>query len=101
MPTTGVHPRHMNAPSVPTEVVDAGSAGARITVGGKFFEMGAKKWPVRGVTYGPFAPMADGSEYHTPALVRQDFAAMSAAGFNAVRLYTVPPLWLLDAAGEA
>jgi GT2 family glycosyltransferase len=30
--------------------------------------------------------------------VRDDFAAIRAAGFNAVRLYTVPPEWLLDEA---
>jgi GT2 family glycosyltransferase len=30
--------------------------------------------------------------------VSADFAAMSAAGFNAVRVYSVPPAWLLDEA---
>src|SRR6185369_13139947 len=30
--------------------------------------------------------------------VSADFAAMAAAGFNAVRVYTVPPEWLLDEA---
>ena len=32
--------------------------------------------------------------------VAGDFAAMAAAGFNAVRTYTVPPRWLLDVAAD-
>jgi O-antigen biosynthesis protein len=32
--------------------------------------------------------------------VREDFAAMAAAGINAVRTYVPPPAWLLDAALE-
>src|SRR5207244_12566723 len=52
---------------------------------------------VRGVTYGPFRPGQDGVPYD-PAATERDFAEMAAAGFNAVRLYTPPPRWLLDAA---
>ena len=75
-------------------------AGARPSVAGKFLTLGGEKLYLRGVTYGPFRPEADGSEYHSRELVERDFAAMRASGINAIRLYTVPPLWLLDAAAR-
>jgi O-antigen biosynthesis protein len=89
--------------AVPLEVhreVSGASAMVRPVVQGKFLFTGAEKFFIRGVTYGPFKPGADGCEYHDRAAVERDFAAMSAAGLNAVRTYTVPPLWLLDVAAE-
>jgi GT2 family glycosyltransferase len=71
-----------------------------VTVAGKFLIAGGQKLYARGVTYGPFRPGADGCRYHTPEVVGRDFAAMAANGINAVRTYTVPPRWLLDAAQE-
>lgn len=65
---------------------------------GKFLFVGDEKLFVRGVTYGPFRPDPDGSEYHQPVDVDRDFALMAANGINAVRTYTVPPRWLLDCA---
>ncbi len=58
---------------------------------------------LRGDTYGPFRPEAEGSqyhdsEYHDPEAVDRDFAGMARAGINTVRVYTVPPRWLLDLA---
>ena len=70
----------------------------KVEVGGKFLTAGGKPFFLRGVTYGPFAPQPDGSEYKTPAVVDRDFARMAAGGFNTVRTYTVPPTWLLDIA---
>ena len=61
--------------------------------------MGDRKLYVRGATYGTFRS-ADGSDYPAPATVERDFAAMAAAGFNAIRTYTPPPCWLLDAAQD-
>lgn len=72
----------------------------RCRVRGKFLYLGEEKFYVRGVTYGPFRPEPDGCEYHTPDVVRRDFAAMAAQGINTVRVYTVPPRWLLDIAQE-
>ena len=69
----------------------------RPRVAGKFLTVGDEKLYVRGVTYGTFAPGADGSDYD-PAQTERDFAQMAAQGINAVRVYTVPPRWLLDAA---
>jgi len=52
------------------------------------------------VTYGTFRPRADGSEVPEPDAVERDFAGMAAHGFNTVRVYTVPPRWLLDTAAR-
>ncbi len=60
--------------------------------------VGDHKLYLRGTTYGTFRPRADGSEVPEPDVVERDFAGMAAHGFNAVRVYTVPPRWLLDAA---
>ena len=68
------------------------------SVRGKFLFAGDEKFYVRGVTYGTFGPRADGSEVPEPEVVERDFALMAANGINAVRIYTVPPRWLLDAA---
>lgn len=71
----------------------------RPEVHGKFFRVGERKRYLRGVTYGPFAPGGDGSPYDRQR-TRDDFAQMAQAGINAVRLYTPPPVWLLDSAAE-
>lgn len=71
----------------------------RPEVGGKFFTDGREKLYLRGVTYGPFVSGPDGHPYD-PARTRADFGQMTRAGVNAVRLYTPPPAWLLDAAAE-
>lgn len=73
-------------------------AGVRPHVRGKFIFVGDEKFYVRGVTYGTFRPREDGHEYPDPAVVERDFAMMAANGLNAVRTYTVPPYWLLNAA---
>ena len=73
-----------------------------IRVDGKFFRAGsdpdAPKHFVKGVTYGPFKPGEDGTQFPEPAMVERDFALMRTAGINTVRVFTVPPLRLLDAA---
>jgi GT2 family glycosyltransferase len=79
-------------------VRDAADAGARPVVRGKFLFAGEAKLVVRGVTYGTFRPDAEGDEFPGREVVERDFAAMAAHGINAVRTYTVPPRWLLDAA---
>src|SRR5437016_1510651 len=73
---------------------------SRPAVGGKFLYAGDSKLYVCGVTYGPFGPDGSDCEYGDPARACRDFAQMIMAGVNAVRTYSVPPLWLLDAAGE-
>ena len=83
------------APSVQKPSVPA---SARPLARGKFVYAGGAKYYVRGVTYGPFGPDGSAAEYGDPARVARDFAAISRSGFNSLRVYSVPPPWLLDAA---
>ena len=64
---------------------------------GKFLFAEGEKLLVRGVTYGPFRPDRSGSVYPSAAQAERDFSQMAAHGINAVRTYTLPPIWLLDA----
>jgi GT2 family glycosyltransferase len=72
--------------------------GPRPRVDGKFLAVGDERLWLAGVTYGTFPPGEDGQPYGDRSRVEADFRAMAAAGVNAVRTYTVPPGWLLDAA---
>ena len=69
-----------------------------IRVQGKFFFSGEKKHFIKGVTYGPFSTGSHGAPFPDQAVVETDFALMVEAGINTVRVFTVPPVWLLDAA---
>jgi GT2 family glycosyltransferase len=73
----------------------------RFAARGKFFFRGPEKFFLRSVTYGPFAPAEDGTQFPSPGLVQRDFALMRELGANAIRTFTVPPAWLLDQALEA
>ena len=79
----------------------AGVDGAAIRVQGKFFFAGATKFFVKGATYGPFAPGSHGAQFPERETVVRDFALMAELGANTLRVFTVPPLWLLDLAHEA
>jgi GT2 family glycosyltransferase len=70
----------------------------RPTTSGKFLFVGERKLYVRGVTYGTFRADGEGHEFPAPEVVRRDFEMMAANHVNAVRTYTPPPVWLLDAA---
>ncbi|MGD7652681.1 MAG: glycosyltransferase family 2 protein, partial [Verrucomicrobiales bacterium] len=61
---------------------------------GKFFRAGGERVRMRAVTYGPFPG-------GWPADFGPDFRRISAAGFNAVRLFEMPGRGLLDAAADA
>lgn len=71
-----------------------------IRVRAKCFFEGEKKFFLKGVTYGPFAPDADGEHFGTPEKVRADFVLMRELGVNLLRIYYVPPRWFLDAARD-
>jgi GT2 family glycosyltransferase len=73
-------------------------AAIRPEVRGRFLYAGDDKLWVRGVTYGTFLPAVAGDDGYDATVADEDFAMMSASGLNAVRLYDVPPPWLLDAA---
>lgn len=86
------------APSASPTAARSPEHGGRPRVDGKYLFVGEEKLLVRGVTYGPFSPRAVGDDGHDPATAEHDFAQMAASGINAVRLYTVPQPWMLDAA---
>src|SRR3954454_2027645 len=67
---------------------------------GKFFRLGEEKFYVKGVTYGPFAPNADGDPLPTPENTRKDFEQIVEMGANCIRIYHLPPVWFLDLAAE-
>ena len=72
----------------------------RVRTGGKFFRLGERKWYLKGLTYGPFAPNAAGEFFPDDDQVRQDFALMRMLGANTIRVYFPPPERLLDLAAE-
>ncbi len=65
---------------------------------GKFLFVGDVKFWIRGVTYGTFKPDAAGMQFPAQGVVERDFRAIAEAGLNSIRVYTAPPLWLMDAA---
>jgi glycosyltransferase involved in cell wall biosynthesis len=71
-----------------------------IRVRAKFFFEGDRKWFLKGATYGPFHPNADGDLTASPEQAREDFRLMWELGVNLIRVYHVPPRWLLDLAAE-
>jgi glycosyltransferase involved in cell wall biosynthesis len=72
-----------------------------VSVDGKFFRAGPAKFFVKGVTYGPFAPSPEGHHFASPEQTARDFDLIRQLGANLVRVYYVPPRWLLDLAAEA
>ncbi len=70
----------------------------KIYAKGKFLYCGLKKFYIKGVTYGTFAPQQDGSQFPDRNIVEKDLAMMAYHGFNSIRTYTVPPKYLLDLA---
>ena len=62
----------------------------RVRTRAKFFFERDQKFVVKGVTYGPFAPDAEGAHFGTPEKARSDFLLMAQAGVNLIRVYYVP-----------
>src|SRR5450432_866446 len=71
-----------------------------IRVRAKFFFEGSQKFFVKGVTYGPFKPNADGDYLPASERVHDDFRLMTELGVNLIRIYHVPPAWFLDICRE-
>ncbi|HEY8783893.1 MAG TPA: glycosyltransferase [Mucilaginibacter sp.] len=70
----------------------------RVYVKGKLLYFNNKKFYIKGVTYGTFAPQIDGFQYPDEVTIAKDFSLMAQNGITCVRVYTVPPLYLLDVA---
>src|ERR1041385_4310732 len=83
-------------------MVEPVSSRPRVSVDGKFFRRGAKKFYLKGVAYGPFAPGAapDMSGVTSPEQTARDFALVRDLGANLLRVYHVPPRWVLDLAAQ-
>ncbi|MCU0770440.1 MAG: glycosyltransferase [Verrucomicrobia bacterium] len=75
-----------------------GSGRLRVTVDGKFFRLGDAKFHVKGVAYGPFAPNPAGQCFLPPEQTLADFRQIRKLGANVVRVYEIPPRWMLDLA---
>ena len=54
-------------------------------VDGKFLDVENRRFLVKGVAYGTFAPDGEGNQFPPPARVTQDFELMASAGINTVR----------------
>ncbi len=72
----------------------------RVTLDGKFFREGLRKFLVKGITYGPFAPDAEGGTFASRDQTRRDFEQIRQLNANVVRVYYPPPAWFLDTAAE-
>ena len=83
-------------------MADGFSSLPQVRVDGKFFRAGDEKFHVKGVTYGPFAPHdgRGGPPFASPARTATDFALLRELGANLLRVYHVPPRWLLDLAAQ-
>ncbi|HEV8348043.1 MAG TPA: glycosyltransferase [Vicinamibacterales bacterium] len=62
--------------------------------------VGGQRFLIKGVTYGTFAPDADGYQFPPRARIAEDFRLMSTLGINTVRTYTPPRRDLLDEAAQ-
>ena len=71
-----------------------------VRVRAKFFFEGDKKFFLKGVTYGPFAPDSGGDHFGPPEGAARDLDMMVEAGVNLLRIYYVPPRWFLDLCAE-
>jgi GT2 family glycosyltransferase/DNA-binding beta-propeller fold protein YncE len=74
------------------------ASAARIATDGKFLRAGDERFYVKGVTYGTFAPDAEGYQFPPISQIVSDFRQMAELGINTVRTYTAPRRDLLDAA---
>jgi len=72
----------------------------RLATDGKFLKAGDERFLVKGVTYGTFAPDADGYQFPSIRTIAADFRQMADLGVNTVRTYTPPRRDLLDAAAQ-
>lgn len=83
-------------------ILSVTSDSSRVRIDGVHLTCDDRPFRVRGVTYGSFlSRRSDGAQFPEPAVIRRDFAAIAATGLNVVRIYTTPPVDLLDAAREA
>ena len=88
----------INSLTKTTSLNDKWLRARRPIVRGKFLFINNKKFWIKGVTYGTFRPDESGNQFPSKEIVLKDFDRMVANNINTVRVYTPPPVWLLDAA---
>src|SRR5712671_3316393 len=92
---------HLSSPFIlPGIISDMAIPPGRIRTDGKFFRLGQSKWLAKGLTYGPFAPNSDGHYLPSLSQTRADFVQIKNLRANSLRLYHIPPPWLLDEAAQ-
>jgi GT2 family glycosyltransferase len=85
----------------PNRVILSEMAEHAPQIDGKFLRLGNKRFLVKGVTYGTFAPDESGHQFPDVAQIRVDFGHMAAVGLNTVRVYTPPTIAVMDEAAAA
>lgn len=86
-------------PSSPSSPAQPGEGAWRVS-GRWFREATGSKVYLRGVTYGPFKPNAQGLPWPEEPRLQDDFRKMAALGFNTVRVYELPTEAVLQAARD-
>lgn len=81
-------------------MTSAGQSAPRVSVDGKFFRLGKAKFFLKGLAYGPFAPNAAGQPWPSVDRITEDFNLIRELGANVLRVYYVPPKWILDLAQQ-
>lgn len=76
------------------------NSSVRVTVDGKYFRLGEKKFHLKGVSYGPFEPRVGDGTFAPLSQTARDFVQIRELGANLIRVYHVPPSWFLELAGE-
>ncbi len=81
-----------------TSSSSSSAISARLECRAKFFFEGDRKVYVKGVTYGPFRPPEGQPElfFKDRETTLRDFAQMHEMGANLIRVYHLPPEWMLD-----
>jgi GT2 family glycosyltransferase/DNA-binding beta-propeller fold protein YncE len=95
--TEGKFLRVLPAPQRDTAAAAAGRHGDAARADA----VAGERFLVKGVTYGTFAPDAQGYQFPAINQVAADFRQMAALGVNTVRTYTPPRRDMLDAAAAA
>jgi GT2 family glycosyltransferase len=72
----------------------------RVSIDGKQFAIGSRRFRFRGVTYGTFAAREDGELFPEREAVSRDLTSIAEAGFTVVRTYTTPPDDVLELAAD-